>query len=108
MTRVILSGCGGRMGTVLTELIEKMSDMRVVAGIDIVSVERPYPVFASLESCTEQADVMIDFSSSKSLHAYLPVAVSRNLPIVVATTGLARSELAMLGEASASIPVFRS
>jgi hypothetical protein len=34
------------MGTVLTDLIGKMQDMQVVAGIDIASVDRPYPVFA--------------------------------------------------------------
>jgi 4-hydroxy-tetrahydrodipicolinate reductase len=96
------------MGTVLTELIGKMEDLRVVAGVDIVSVQRPYPVFPSLEQCTEQADVLIDFSSSKSLHAYLPTAVSRGLPLVVATTGLGTAELELLEEASSSIPVFRS
>ena len=108
MKRVIINGCGGRMGTVLTDLIGKMNDMRVVAGVDVVTVERPYPVFGSLELCTEEADVMIDFSSSKSLHAYLPVAVSRALPLVVATTGLGNAELELLAEASTSIPIFRS
>lgn len=108
MIKVLLNGCGGRMGTVLTDLIENQTDMKVVAGIDIQEVERPYPVFPSLQACTEKADVLIDFSSSKALHALLPVAIERGLPIVVATTGLSVDDIAALQDASEQIPVFRS
>ncbi len=108
MTRVILNGCSGRMGTVLTDLIENQTDMLVAAGIDIQTVERPYPVFPSLQACTEEADVVIDFSSSKALHALLPVAIQRGLPVVIATTGLGTDDLVALQEASEQIPVFRS
>lgn len=108
MTRVILNGCSGRMGTVLTELIDKLDDMEIVAGIDVFEVSRNYPVFASLEACSVTADVLIDFSSPKGLVQWLPVAISRKLPCVVATTGLSKEELAVLEEASNTISVFRS
>ena len=108
MTRVILNGCGGRMGTVLTELIGKMDDMQVVAGIDIAKVERSYPVFASLEACDREADVMIDFSSPQTIHTFLPVAVARRLPLVIATTGLGPEEITLVEDAALSIPIFRS
>ena len=108
MIRVILNGCGGRMGTVLTNLIGDMSDMEVVAGIDIVEVSRPYPTFTSLESCTVDADVVVDFSSPKTLHGLLPVAVTRKLHLVVATTGLTQTEIDLLATAGTKISIFRS
>ena len=108
MTRVILNGCSGRMGTVLTDLIGKTEAMEVVAGIDVFEVPRDYPVFASLEDCTVQADVIIDFSSPKGLKQWLPIAISRKIPCVVATTGLSQEELSQLEDASESIAVFRS
>ncbi|MEA5031532.1 MAG: 4-hydroxy-tetrahydrodipicolinate reductase [Sphaerochaeta sp.] len=108
MVRVILNGCGGRMGTVLTNLIGDMSDMKIVAGIDIVEVSRPYPTFASLEACTIDADVVVDFTSPKTLHGFLPIAVARKLGIVVATTGLTQVELDLLAQASTEIAIFRS
>lgn len=108
MIRAILNGCGGRMGQVLTSLIGGMPDMEVVAGVDVVEAARPYPVFPNLESCTLEADVLIDFSIPKTMHAYLPVAVSRKLAVVVATTGLGPAELDLLERAAADIAVFRS
>lgn len=108
MTRVILNGCSGRMGSVLTDLIDKTEDMQVVAGIDMLEVPRAYPVFPSLQDCSTEADVLIDFSSAKGLKQWLPIAISRKIPCVVATTGLSQEELSLLEEASGSIAVFRS
>jgi len=108
MTRVIINGCSGRMGTVLTEQIASMTDMKIVAGIDVIKNERSYPIFQSLEACEVQADVLIDFSSAKSLYTYLPVAIDRKLALVVATTGLAAAELELLNQAANTISVFRS
>lgn len=108
MVRVILNGCGGRMGQVLTNLIGGMTDMEVVAGVDVVEAARPYPVFPNLESCPLEADVLIDFSIPKTMHAYLPVAVARKLAVVVATTGLGPAELDLLERAASDIAVFRS
>jgi len=82
--------------------------MNVVAGIDIHHMEREYPVFTSLEQCNEKADVMIDFSSPASVHQYIPVAIEKHLPVVVATTGLKEKELSLLEEASSTIAIFRS
>jgi 4-hydroxy-tetrahydrodipicolinate reductase len=108
MIKVILNGCSGRMGSVLTDAIAKETTLKVVGGIDVVPSKRDYPVFSSLQECDILADVLIDFSSFASLESYLPVAIKRNLPIVVATTGFGERELAMLKEAATSIAVFHS
>lgn len=108
MIKVILNGCSGRMGSVLTDLIAITNDMEVVAGIDVIKTDRAYPIFDSLVACTVSADVIIDFSSAASLVTYLPTAIERKLPAVVATTGLTVAELNLLDQAAHKIAIFRS
>ena len=36
MTKVILRGCNGRMGQVITEIAENDAGIEIVAGIDLV------------------------------------------------------------------------
>lgn len=108
MIRIILNGCNGRMGQVLTKTVEDQDDMMIVAGIDIENGSCSYPVFPSFSSCLVEGDVLVDFSTPQAMTEYLPVAMQRHLPVVVATTGLSDSHLKMLEEASAVIPVFRS
>lgn len=108
MLRIILNGCSGRMGEVLTTQIGASEGMEVVAGIDISKSERDYPIYPSLKECPAKGDVIIDFSSSASLKEYLPVAIERSLPLVVATTGLSGEDEKLLKEAANSVAVFRS
>ncbi len=108
MVRVILYGCSGRMGQVITSLAERIDNLSIVAGIDVYPSEREYQVYPSLLACPVQADVLLDFSSPKSLHDYLDIAIERRLAVVVATTGLETPELDALTRAAEKIPVFRS
>ena len=73
MIRIIIHGCLGRMGRVLTVAAAGAADIEVAAGIDVTAGEAggDYPVFASLEECTAEADVVVDFSSPKALPALL-------------------------------------
>ena len=109
MIKVILNGCNGRMGKVLTSLIGAMDDMEVVAGVDVnTQPAEGYPVFASLAECPVMADVLLDFSNPKTLSVLLLEAVKRNLPMVIATTGLATGELELIEKSCRKIPIFRS
>ena len=48
MLNIILNGCNGRMGQVLTRMIAAGENMQVVAGIDATGeVKSDYPVFKS-------------------------------------------------------------
>ena len=48
MVNVIMHGCNGHMGRVVTELIEKDENVKIVAGIDAYTgVQNEYPVFPS-------------------------------------------------------------
>ena len=47
MINVIMHGCNGHMGRVVTELIEKDENVQIVAGIDAYTgVQNEYPVFS--------------------------------------------------------------
>ena len=67
MVRIIMSGCNGHMGQVISGLVEKDADAEIVAGIDIVdNRDNGYPVFTDIDTCDVEADAMIDFSSAKA------------------------------------------
>ena len=40
MTKVIMNGCNGHMGHVISDLCEKDSEIEIVAGIDINTQEK--------------------------------------------------------------------
>jgi len=109
MINVILNGCNGRMGQVLTRIIGEQDDMQVVAGIDAFPAQKnDYPVFGSPQECNVPADVIIDFSHFSAVPNLVKHCIEIKTPLVVATTGLDDECFAALKEASAVIPVFRS
>ena len=49
MTKVIMNGCNGHMGHVISDLCEKDPEIEIVAGIDINTEQHyGYPVFANI------------------------------------------------------------
>lgn len=109
MTRIILSGCNGRMGRVITELMSRRDDCLIVAGIDkITDMNGGFPVFPVAADCDVAADVVVDFSHPSGLYPLLDMAVSRKLSAVICTTGLDPAQINRIHEAAKSIPVFFS
>ena len=109
MVKVLLSGCCGRMGKVITGIVSEMADMEIAAGVDIVKDDSlPYPVFDSFDACSVPADVVIDFSSPKVFDAMTDYCVANKLPAVVCTTGLSDDQIRRLEEVSGQIAVLRS
>ena len=109
MVKIIIHGCNGHMGQVITGLVEKDPDAEIVAGIDIADSGRnTYPVFTDMNACDTQADVIIDFSSAKAVDALLDYSVSRQIPVVVCTTGLSEEQMAKIEEASKKVAVLKS
>lgn len=109
MTRIILSGCNGKMGRVITTCVAERCDCKIVAGFDI-NTERHagYPVYANPSNCQIEADVIIDFSHPSALDGVLVYAYEHKLPAVIATTGLAEEQVAELRKLSSFIPIFYS
>lgn len=109
MTEIIMVGCNGKMGQVITGLIKEMEDIKIVAGIDRFDDGRnEYPVFKNIEECTVHADAAIDFSHPNSLDLLLKVGIERNLPLVLCTTGYSEEQVAQIKEASKKVAILRS
>lgn len=67
MVKVMMYGCNGYMGHVICNLIKDMENVTVAAGIDLCpGDQKDFPVFASLDACDVDVDVIIDFCSSSS------------------------------------------
>lgn len=109
MVRIIMIGCNGKMGRVISELAAADEQTEIVAGIDFNTTKYfDYPVFESPVQCTVEADVIIDFSSTQRFAERLAMSVEKKLPIVLCTTGLSEEQFAQVKEASKKVPVLRS
>lgn len=109
MIKIILSGCNGKMGKVITSCIKDRNDCCIVAGIDKnFEITDDFPVFESPEDVFVDADVIIDFSHPSLTSCVLDYAVKKNLPVVVSTTGLSEEQKLYLEKVSIKIPVFFS
>ena len=109
MTKIILNGCNGKMGQVITRLAGEDESLEIVAGFDILNnKENEYPVFTSPDDFQGEADVVIDFSHPDSLESILSFCRKRKLPVIVCTTGLSNSQKNIMEASSKEIPVFFS
>lgn len=109
MINILMSGCNGKMGQVISRLTSESDDLKIAAGFDLNNtINNPYPVFTSLNDCTVKVDVIIDFSNPAALEGLLKFATKNSVPIVIATTGLTQANINMLEAASKKIPVFFS
>lgn len=109
MTRIIMHGCNGAMGRTITGLAGDMEDVEIVAGVDVNTRENgAYPVFSSLDACTVEADVVIDFASAKAVDGLLEYCGRKKLPVVVCTTGLTPEQVQKVEDTSRKTAVLRS
>lgn len=94
MVGVILHGCNGRMGQMLSELISKDEEMKVVAGIEPSGeAKNDYPVYKSFDELKETADVIIDFSTASAIDSLLDYCEKTHTPLVLCSTGLSEAQL---------------
>ena len=57
MVKVIMHGCNGHMGQVISGLIKDDPEIEIVAGIDLVdNRDNGYPVFTDIWTCDVPQD----------------------------------------------------
>ncbi len=109
MTKIIISGCNGHMGKTVSRIVSETPDAQTVAGVDInTESDGSFPVFSSIDKCDVEADVVIDFSTPAALDSLLECGKSRNIPLVLCSTGYDEGASKKIEEASKSIAVLRS
>lgn len=109
MTKIIIIGCNGRMGQMITDIAAEDTEAMVVAGVDIISSrDNEYPVFTDINDCDVQADVIIDVSSSNGIEERMDYAVDKQIPIIICSTGLSDEQQKYVTKASQKVAVLRS
>ncbi|MCI9176392.1 MAG: 4-hydroxy-tetrahydrodipicolinate reductase [Lachnospiraceae bacterium] len=109
MVRMIMHGCNGKMGQVISGICREDSEIEIVAGIDpYTGKENPYPVFPEIGQCEIEADVVVDFAAAAAVDSLLDYCVKRSLPVVLCTTGLSEAQLAEVEEAGKKVAVLKS
>lgn len=109
MIRLIMHGCNGHMGQVISELVAQDPETEMVAGIDLAdNRDNGYPVFTNINDCDVEADAMIDFSSFKATDSVLDYCVAKKLPVVLCTTGLTPEQLERVREDSKKVAILKS
>ena len=109
MTRIIMHGCNGKMGQVISGLLAGDAEAELVAGVDAFDDgHNPYPVFEDIRDCNVEADCIIDFSTAAAVDALLDYCAEKKLPCVLCTTGLSEEQLQKVKEASESVAVLKS
>lgn len=109
MVRIIMHGCNGRMGQMITNLVKEEEKAQIVAGVDTFDgIQNPYPVFEKIEMCNVEADVVIDFSNAKAVDGLLSYCEEKKLPVVLCTTGLSEEQLTRVKEVSEKTAVLKS
>ena len=117
MVKILMHGCNGHMGQVITRLVEAEADMEIIAGVDVSDhISNAYPVYKSLEdyrqACGQDgsllADVAIDFSSAAAVDKLLDYCEAQLMPSVLCTTGLSPEQLERVKALSRKTAVLKS
>ena len=109
MTNILLCGCSGRMGAVVSDMAAADDNVKIVCGVDVLGeASGAYPAYETLGDCKEDADVVVDFSNPAVFDELLAFCVDRKMPLVICTTGLSEDQLAALDKAAEKIAILRS
>ena len=106
MVNIIMHGCNGKMGQVISKIVKEDPNAQMVAGIDkYMGIANDYPVFDSISKCDVEADVIIDFSNASAVDELLDFCVEKKVPVVLCTTGLSEAQLEKIKAASEKVAV---
>ena len=109
MLNIVLYGCNGKMGQMITQMLKEDETMKIVAGIDgYTGISNSYPVFSKIEECNIKAEVVVDFSNPEGIDALIDYCVAKQLPLVLCTTGLSPKQIQGIEEASKKVAILKS
>ncbi len=109
MTNIIMHGCNGKMGQVISGIVADTESTTMVAGIDpYTGIDNVYPVFTTPDACDVESDVIIDFSTASAVESIIDYAVKTNTPLVLCTTGLSEEQINYMNAASEKVAILFS
>ena len=109
MLNILLCGCFGKMGKMVTELLHERSDITLI-GVDAIipKGESEFPIFRAFDEINIKSDVIIDFSHHSQTPPLLDYIERTNTPAVLCTTGLDDEILARMLDISKRVPLLHS
>ena len=113
-TKIAIAGALGRMGNNLISSALSNNKVELVGVFDVKDIDPSFMsknhiqenVFTTREESFNKADIVIDFTTPKSLFNFTEAAVSNNAGLVIGTTGLDESHFNLLKQTSNSTKVF--
>ena len=101
--KLILNGACGRMGRVFERVFREKCPDGTLIPVDAMG--QAGEVYQSLSDYDGPADCIVDFSHHSQTAILTDYAASRQLPLVIATTGQTPEELAAIQTAAKTVPV---
>lgn len=101
--RLLIVGYTGKMGHSIQHVIKQYPQIETL-GLSRKSIPN---CIQSIQDA-EDIDMILDFSKPEALDSYLSYATSKRIPCVIATTGYSSEQMAIIREASETIPLFYS
>jgi 4-hydroxy-tetrahydrodipicolinate reductase len=115
LTRVLVVGAAGRVGTHVLRAVEAADTFSVGAALDRADhpdlgreISPGVTLSADLGSAVAACDVAVDFSVPASTLALVGEASTAGLPVVSGTTGCSAEQQARIEAASRSIPIVQA
>jgi len=113
MTKVIICGAFGRMGTMIANMVLENPELEFVGGVDIregTVLGKPVVSSENLASFIDQIkpDVMIDFTIAAATMINAKIAAKKGVALVIGTTGFTPEQDAELLDAIKNVPVVKT
>lgn len=101
MINVIITGAGGRMGSLIAAIAGKDPQIKITGLLEMPG-HPEYP--SELEPIIDNADVVIDFTTPESTLKYLEIVSKHKKAIVIGTTGFSKAQIEEIDKLSKKIP----
>jgi len=101
------------MGSAVCRLASENKEVEIVAGVDVMPPGGglSYPIYTDITQCQQSADVVICFfppSAIADIEVLLGYCATKQLPLVLCTTGLPGNILEAVQQASVKAPILVS
>jgi len=119
MTRIAITGAGGRMGRRIAAVAIESEQFDIVSALEAPGHEAVGHDVGELagagrfgvavaDTLTGEPEVLIDFSLPEGTMQYLTICRERGIAMVIGTTGLTESQSAAVADAAAVIPIVQA
>jgi 4-hydroxy-tetrahydrodipicolinate reductase len=111
MTKIIVAGISGRMGSHIADMIRKTQGLKLAGATEApgsyaigTTLPEGHAVVDDLSKCIERGDVVIDFTTPSATLRHAEIAGKNNKAMVIGTTGFSSEEKARLSKLLEKIP----